>query len=149
MIYSCCDYSKILVIESTLGWGGGGQRASTILSKTKCNSLDQEMSLGSYSCWHKYVLFLKDLILPSSVQSFRGIPSTAPYPTPTASCLEISVAKGEGTPPFSGLVPCGRGTQVTQVTGPTPMAGVYALPITGSICVLWDTRKVGPQPSQS
>lgn len=36
-MYSCCDYSKILVIESALGWGGG-QGASTILPKTKCNS---------------------------------------------------------------------------------------------------------------
>lgn len=54
----------------------------------------------------------------------HGHPSTAPpsHPYEVTSCLEISLAKGYGSLPISGLAPYGPGTKVTQLTGPTPLS---------------------------
>ena len=74
-------------------------------------TLEQETFLGSHFCWHKYVLFLKDLILPSSVQSFRVIPSTAPYLPLQLPALKSQVLTVRGHPHAMGWFPTGLGLQ--------------------------------------
>lgn len=105
---------EILLIEPALAWPRGRQPSyikDQVQDSPSGNVLGLSLLLAQvrFTSRRSYFTFLRE--------SFRGISSTAPQlPAKVTSCLEVSVAKGYGSPPCGGLAPCGPGTEATQLT---------------------------------